>query len=118
MKGIVIHHNGKLWRALEGRVSIGRLAIQAINPVPFKKEGMSQKGAVRRPVYFVFSIEGRTIAAAKNVTLKKGRRYPDVEHWFVPSELKQHLDLTELQQVSAAAALGLDQRSRNINPPR
>lgn len=105
MKGIVIHHKGKLWRALEGRVNIGRLAIQAITPVPLKQEGMSHESAVRRPIYFVFSVGGRTIAAASNVTLKKGRRYPEVEHWFVPSELMQELDLTELQQVSAATAL-------------
>jgi hypothetical protein len=105
MKGIVIHHKGKIWRALEGRASIGRLAIQAITPVPFKPEGTSREIAVRRPVYFVFRVGTRTIAAAKNVTLKKGRRYPDVEHWFVPSELKQHLDLNELQQISAASAV-------------
>jgi len=105
MKGIVIHHNGKIWRALEGRVSIGRLAIQAIAPVPCKQEGMSRQRGVRRPVYFIFRVGDRTIAAAKNVTLKKGRRYPNVEHWFVPSELKQHLDLNELPQVSTTSAL-------------
>ena len=105
MKGIVIHHNGKIWRALEGRVGIGRLAIQAITPVPFKQEGTSGECAVRRPVYFIFRVGDRTIAAAKNVTLRKGRRYPNVEHWFVPSELKQHLDLNELQQVSPTSAL-------------
>ena len=99
MKGIVVHHNGKLWRTLEGRVSNGRLAISV------KQEAVNQGCAVRRPVYFVFSFRGQTIAAAKNVTLKKGRRYPDVEHWFIPSELKQHLELTQLQQVSAAPAL-------------
>jgi hypothetical protein len=105
MKGIVIHHQGKLWRALEGRASVGRLAVQAITPVPLKREGMSQDHSARRPVYFVFSVGGRTIATAKNVTLKKGRRYPNVEHWFIPSEPKQHLDLTEFEQISAATAL-------------
>ena len=105
MKGIVVHHNGKLWRTLEGRVSNGRLAIRAITPISVKQEAVNQGCAVRRPVYFVFSFRGQTIAAAKNVTLKKGRRYPDVEHWFIPSELKQHLELTQLQQVSAAPAL-------------
>ena len=104
MKGIVIHHNGKIWRSLEGRVNIGRLAIQAITHVPRKQEGMNREYSLR-PVYFIFRVGDQTIAAAKNVTLKKGRRYPDVEHWFVPSELKQHLDLNELQQVPAASAL-------------
>ncbi|MBA2527158.1 MAG: hypothetical protein H0V18_15455 [Pyrinomonadaceae bacterium] len=104
MKGIVIHHNGKIWRALEGRVNIGRLAIQAITPVPWKQEGTNREYS-RRPVYFIFRVGDRIIAAAKNVTLRKGRRYPNIEHWFVPSELNQHLDLNELQQVSAASAL-------------
>lgn len=105
MKGIVIHHNGRIWRALEGRVGIGRLEIQAITPVPFTQGGGNRESAVRRPVYFIFRVGDRTIAAAKNVTLKKGRRYPHVEHWFVPSELKQHLDLNELQHVPAPSAL-------------
>jgi hypothetical protein len=105
MKGIVIHHNGRIWRALEGRARIGRLEIQAITPVPFTPGGTSGESSVRRPVYFIFRVGDRTIAAAKNVTLKKGRRYPHVEHWFVPSELKQHLDLSELQHVSATNAL-------------
>ncbi len=97
MKGIVIHHQGKIWRSREGRASSGRLTIKAITPVPLKQEGTSGACAVRRPLYFVFSVGGRTIAASKNVTLRKGRRYPDVEHWFVLSEFRQHLERTELQ---------------------
>jgi hypothetical protein len=103
MRGIVIHHKGKIWRALEGRVSIGRLAIDAITPVPLKQEGSSRDFSARRPLYYVFTIGGRTIAASKNVTLKKGRRYPHVEHWFVLSEFSQPFELTELQQVSPAS---------------
>ncbi len=98
MKGIVIHHQGKIWRSLEGRVSIGRLEVKAITSVPWKQEGTSRGCAVRRPMYFVFSVGGRTFAASQNVTLRKGRRYPDVEHWFVLSESRQHLELNELQQ--------------------
>jgi hypothetical protein len=97
MKGIVIHHNGKIWRALEGRARIGRLAIDAIAPVPLKQEGTA-----RRPLYYIFTVGGRTIAASKNVALKKGRRYPHVEHWFVLPELNQPLELNDLQQVSPA----------------
>lgn len=102
MKGIVIHYNGKIWRALEGRVSIGRLGIEAINPVPLKRKGTNRDIAVRRPLYYIFTVGGRTIAASKNVTLKKGRRYPHVEHWFVLPEFSQPLELNDLQQVSTA----------------
>ncbi len=101
MKGIVIHHQGKIWRSLEGRLSNGRLTIEAITSVPFIKEGTS-RGCARRPVYFVFRVEGRTFAASQNVTLRKGRRYPNVEHWFVLAESVQHLELNELWQPSAA----------------
>lgn len=104
MKGIVIHHQGKIWRSREGQFSLGRLAIRAITPLPLKQEGTSRACAVRRPMYFIFSVGGRTIAASKNVTLRKGRRYPDVEHWFVLSEFRQHVELNELQQASATSA--------------
>ena len=103
MKGIVVHHQGKIWRSLEGRGSVfGRLAIQAISAVPVKPEGASIGFQMRRPLYFIFSIGGRRFAASKNVTLRKGRRYPDVEHWFVLSVSPQHLELNELQQPSSA----------------
>ncbi len=104
MKGIVIHHQGRIWRALEGRVSIGRLEIKAFAPVPLKQEGMSRGCAVRRPVYFVFSVGGRTFASSQNVRLRNGRRYPEVEHWFCMSESQQHLEPNELQQTSSAPA--------------
>ncbi len=105
MKGIVVHHQGKIWRSLEGRGSVGRLAIQAINAVPVKQEGASSGSDMRRPLYFVFSIGGLPFAASKNVTLRKGRRYPDIEHWFVLPEPPQHLELNELQEASVAHVL-------------
>lgn len=104
MKGIVIHHKGKIWRSLEGRVGIGRLAVKAITSVPLKQEGTGRGCAVRCPLYFVFSVGGRTFAAAQNVRLRKGRRYPDVEHWFVLPDSKQHLELNETQQASSPPA--------------
>lgn len=102
MKGIVIHHQGKIWRSLEGRVSIGRLAIQAITSVPLDQKGTASRFAVKRPLFFVFSVGGRTFAASQNVRLKKGRRYPNVEHWFVLPDPQQHLELNEVQKASAA----------------
>ena len=86
MKGIVIHHQGKIWRALQGRSSVGRFAVLAITPVPFKQEETSRGFAARRPVYFVFTVGGRTIATSQNVTVRNGRRYPGVEHWFMRFE--------------------------------
>lgn len=100
MKGIVVHHKGKIWRSLEGRVSSGRLTIKAITSLPSTMEGRD-RGSVERPVYFVFTVDGRTFAASQNVTLRKGRRYPNIEHWFFVSESVQHLELNELREPSA-----------------
>ena len=102
MKGIVIHHQGKIWRALQGRSSAGRFTILAITPVPLKREETSRRYAVRRPILFIFSVGGRTLATSQNVTVRSGRRYPEVEHWFMMSESRQHFELNELQQTSAA----------------
>ena len=102
MKGIVIHYQGKIRRALEGRVSDGRLDVKTITPVPLRQETVGVGCATRRPVYFVFSFGEQRFAASQNVMLTKGRRYPDVEHWFVMAEPKQLLELNQLQQVSAA----------------
>ena len=105
MKGIVVHHQGKIWRSLEGRSSIGRLAIRVISAVPAKQEGATIGRAVPRPLYFVFSIEGRPFAASKYVTLRKGRRYPHIEHWFVQSEPPQQRELNEPKQASVSPVL-------------
>jgi hypothetical protein len=105
MKGIVVHHQGKIWRSLEGRTSIGRLAIRVISAVPAKQEGASVGRRIPRPLYFVFSLEGRPFAASKYVTLRKGRRYPHIEHWFIQAEPPQQLELNELQQASVSPVL-------------
>jgi hypothetical protein len=102
MKGIVIHHQGKIWRALQGRSSVGRFAVLAITPVPFKQDETSRGFAARRPVFFVFSVGGRTIATSQNVTVRNGRRYPGVEHWFMRSESLEHFEVNELQPPSSA----------------
>jgi hypothetical protein len=105
MKGIVIHHQGKIWRALQGRTSVGRFSVLAVTPVPFKQKETSRGFTARRPVYFVFSVGGRTIATSQNVTVRNGRRYPGVEHWFMRSESRQRLEVCELHQDSTATVL-------------
>ena len=104
MKGIVIHYQGKIWRALQGRSSVGRFAVLPVTPVPLKQEESTRAFAARRPLYFVFSVGGRTIATSQNVTVRNGRRYPGVEHWFMRSESQQHFEVNELQQPSAATS--------------
>jgi len=89
MEGIVIHYNGRIKRFLRGRDNDTRLDVRAVAPVqkPFAGPVLIDEPRPRnfgeRPLYFVFTIDGRTIAASRRVSLMKGRRYPGVEHWFV-----------------------------------
>jgi hypothetical protein len=77
MKGIIIHHENGIRRAIEGKSTQGRLSVSPIPAVAPRG-----KGTVR-PLSFVFYEEGRVIAKSSRVLLTRGRRYPDVEHWFV-----------------------------------
>ena len=82
MKGIVIHYENGLRRAMEGRITGGALSVQPILAVA------SPRGVIRvRPLSFVFYEGGKVIAKSSRVLLMKGRRYPDVEHWFVLPEI-------------------------------
>ncbi len=89
MEGVVIHYNGRIRRFLRGRDNDTRLDVRAVTPVqkPFAGQAHIKEPRPRdygeRPLYFVFTIDGRTIAASRKVSLMKGRRYPGVEHWFV-----------------------------------
>ncbi len=80
MKGTVIHSRGHYRRFLEGRDNDGHLSVKAIMPVPQAGE---PSGSQSRPVYFVFYCDGKSFAGSQKVVLTKGRRYPDVEHWFI-----------------------------------
>ncbi len=89
MEGVVIHYNGRIRRSLRGRVNDIRLDVQVVTAVQktFTGQAHVEERPTRdfgeRPLYFVFTIDGRTIAASRRVSLMKGRRYPGVEHWFV-----------------------------------
>ncbi len=104
MKGIVIHYQGKVRRALEGRGNCSWLDIRVINPVPLNQETAALGCVAQRPLYFVFNFNGRPFAASQNVVLTKGRRYAGVEHWFIMPERKQQSEIHKPQQTSAAPA--------------
>lgn len=82
MKGIVIHHENGIRRAIEGKVTQGRLSVRPILAV-----GSSRLKTTARPLSFVFYEDGRVIAKSSRVLVTSGRRYPGVEHWFVLPEL-------------------------------
>ena len=78
MKGIVIHHENGIRRAIEGKVTQGRLSVRPILAV-----AASRLEKTARPLSFVFYEDGRVIAKSSRVLVTSGRRYPGVEHWFV-----------------------------------
>ncbi len=80
MRGIVIHHQKGVVRALSGRAAGGRLSVRPVLAVPPSGEMSS------RPVTYVFYEGERVIATSSSVLLTRGRRYPEVEHWFVLPE--------------------------------
>ena len=85
MKGIVIHYKHGIRRAVEGRTKAQTLSVQPIQALA----PLGGKISVR-PVSFVFYEGGRVIAKSSRVLLMMGRRYPDVEHWFVLPEMMRN----------------------------
>lgn len=80
MRGTVIHCNGRVWRSLEGQSQRKRLSVIAVSATAsFSTPGEGP----RRPVLFSFRDGERQIGGSTRVLLKRGRRYPGVEHWFV-----------------------------------
>ena len=81
MRGIIIHHQRGVARALRGRAGGGRLSVRPVLTVA------PPRGEVcPRPVTYVFYEGERVIANSPRVLLMSGRRYPEVEHWFVLPE--------------------------------
>ena len=92
MKGIVIHSHGHFRRCLEGRNNEYQLTVGAPvarHETPLNNETIrNNKGSP--PVYFIFYCDGKPFAGSDRVVVAKGRRYPDVEHWFIlPDETRQ-----------------------------
>ena len=77
MKGIVIHHQNGIRRAIEGKATQGRLSVRPILAVAPPRD------TTARPLSFVFYEDERVIAKSSRVLVTSGRRYPGVEHWFV-----------------------------------
>ena len=96
MRGIVIHHQKGVVRALSGRAGGGRLSVRPVLAVPPSGEMSS------RPVTYVFYEGERVIAQSPRVLLLRGRRYPDVEHWFVLPEAECRPSAAEPSLTSAA----------------
>jgi hypothetical protein len=96
MKGIVIHHQNGINRAIDGKKGRGRLSVRLIEPVtasPQKRTGSPT---------FVFYKDERVIARSSKVVVMQGRRYPGVEHWFVFSETSLRAASPDTQQISSS----------------
>jgi len=83
MRGTVIHSGKQFRRCLEGRNNEYQLSVKAIMPALPTSEGPEYTAAQPRPTHFVFYCNGKSFTVSQRVILTKGRRYPNVEHWFI-----------------------------------
>jgi len=94
MQGFVIHYNGRVRRCLAGRNNQNRLEVRAITALSETNVPPAEESHCRHrrrgPVYFDFTLDGRVFACSRVVTLKMGRRYPRVEHWFLLPDETHH----------------------------
>ncbi len=98
MKGIVLHFNGHIRRALSGRRTEGRLSAKPVMAVSPPGEETA------RPIFVVFYEGERLLACSSRVLLSRGRRYPEVEHWFVLPEYERHVETRGQRPATAAQA--------------
>jgi len=110
MQGVIIHYDGRIKRFLKGRDNDTRLDVTAVNPVPKSCETPPHPGERLprdfwvTPLCFVFTADSKTFAVSRRVSLTKGRRYPEVEHWFVLPDGPQHIPAIEADTRSVAPA--------------
>ncbi len=97
MKGIVIHSEGRILRATNRKNNGCQLSVRPVMPLPTISGEKSD-----RPIRFVFFDGPRLIASSSRVVLMKGRRYPNVEHWFVLPDCDSYISFSPSQQTSAS----------------
>lgn len=78
MRGTVVHFRGKFRRSLEQRGDNPRVKVEITLP-----ESSSGESIEQRPAHYAFFIDDQLFAYSRKVTLRPGRRYSQVEHWFV-----------------------------------
>ena len=111
MQGVIIHYDGKIKRFLKGRENDARLRVLTVNPLPKSSETPPHPGERlprdfwQIPLRFIFTVDNRTFATSRKVSLMKGRRYPGVEHWFVMPDEPQHIPAYEADTRSVAPAV-------------
>ena len=86
MKGTVIHCGGRFRRILEGRDNNSQVKVEVQTPELPSYEETEGAPSRSRPAHFTFYIDGQSFAASQKVMLAKGRRYPQIEHWFVAAD--------------------------------
>lgn len=78
MRGTVVHFRGKFRRSLERRGPNPRVKVEITLPESLDGELVEQ-----RPAHYAFFIDDELFAYSRKVSLRAGRRYSQVEHWFV-----------------------------------
>lgn len=86
MKGTVVHCGGRFRRVIEGRSNNSQVKVEVQNSEPSSPAEKEREDQRSSPAHFTFYINGQSFAASQRVTLIKGRRYPQIEHWFVAAD--------------------------------
>jgi len=110
MRGIVIHANGHFRRTLEGRDNEYQLRVEAVTSLPKVDTGGTSDPS--RPLHFIFYCDGKSFAGSQRVVLTTGRRYPNVEHWFILPAVTQQVSegLASQSTLAAVSSGGLRRR--------
>ena len=82
MKGTVVHFRGKFRRSIERQGVKPRVKVEITLPETLAS-GESEPDTARRPAHYAFFVNGVLFAYSRKVTFTQGRRYSQVEHWFV-----------------------------------
>ncbi len=83
MKGTVVHFRGKFRRSIERKGIKPRVKVEITLPETLTNEESAGDEATRRPPHYAFFVNGELFAYSRKVTFAQGRRYSQIEHWFV-----------------------------------
>ncbi|HVG39650.1 MAG TPA: hypothetical protein VM870_10185 [Pyrinomonadaceae bacterium] len=83
MKGTIVHFRGKFRRSLERHGRKPRVKVEITLPETLAPREAEDDQTSPRPAHYAFFVNGELFAYSRKVTFAQGRRYSQVEHWFV-----------------------------------
>lgn len=96
MRGTVVHFRGKFRRSLERhgvkpQVKVEITMSEGITADDETGEHPGNPSDKQRPAHYAFFVNGELFAYSRKVTFFRGRRYSQVEHWFVCADTEARI---------------------------